>query len=136
MNELDTTKKIIISIILTAVVAGGGVYLVTKQKQGKSENISPALNDIAVGKPCDARNLKSYYGAGEIQDTKGLQCYMYDDLSDRTIHGGEWTYPSNQETSRIISWFGSDSSFSTFHWPGKTKLYEESLYVCQFCVRP
>ena len=59
---------------------------------------------ISVGSPCNVSDLKSYGNGGEIADTKGLQCYMYDDLSNRIMQDGRWTYPSGQEAIRQGVW--------------------------------
>ncbi len=126
MNEIS--KKIIISVTITAIISGSAVYLVMAGKAANKPNIS---SEIAVGKPCDARDLKSYNGGGNIQDTKGLQCYMYDDLSYRSIHNGIWTYPNNQERERGGVWiypnqmsettFLTSSLFDTISLPGLTQ---------------
>ncbi|MEI7425463.1 MAG: hypothetical protein WCK16_00860 [Candidatus Moraniibacteriota bacterium] len=115
MNKQINTALAIAVIIIIAGIAGGTIYtniannnpatiipVINKTQQNKV--ISKSSDDIAIGKSCDARNLKSYNGGGEIAATKGLQCYMYDDLSDRMLNNGKWIYPSGKETVRKGVW--------------------------------
>lgn len=118
MNELDTPKKyikVVPLIILTAIIVGSSVYLLMKQRgTNLQNNFSNSSSDIAVGKPCDARNLKSYNGGGEIANTKGLQCYMYDNLSDYPIHNGQWTYPTKQGDRKGVWIYPNHMSIPVF----------------------
>lgn len=99
-----------IVIIALATIAGViGVLMYTNikdsQKNASSntaqKNILPDLsNEIEVGKPCGDSVLNLY----SMVATKGLQCYMYDDLSDRMLNNGKWVYPSEKETTRKGVW--------------------------------
>lgn len=61
-------------------------------------------NQIFLGEPCDVSDLESYNGGGEMKNTKGLQCYVYDDLSIYPIHNGVWIYPSGIEMEKKGVW--------------------------------
>lgn len=87
------SKKIFIYAIVAAAVIAGGVYFVLNRSTTLKSTSSLSSEKIAVGEPCDARKLKSYNGGGNIQDTKGLQCYMYDDPSGQE-RKGVWIYPN------------------------------------------
>lgn len=81
-NNRNSILVILILVIITSVI-----YVGIKDK-----NVG---DPISLGKPCDARDLKSYNGDGNIQGTKGLQCYMYDNpLSQDGERTGVWIYPN------------------------------------------
>ncbi len=84
-------KKILIGVILVivAVIIGAGIVvwkLAEHFHQGGSES-------IALGQPCDFKQIASWGAGGFITDTNGLQCYLYE-ATGSPIAQGVWVYPA------------------------------------------
>lgn len=121
--------KIAIFIILVALVSGGSTYLLMNKKKAQVsvEPLHSPLSAIAVGKPCDARDLKSYNGGGAVANTKGLQCYMYDDLSAYPLMSGQWTYPSKPRDRQGVWMYPNHMSKPIFLAEEKSPLFYLSM---------
>lgn len=92
-------------------------------------------NAIALGQPCNMNELKSYNFGGNIENTKGLQCYGFDDLSNQMLNeakwihpnktsgGAIWIYPNHMNMPAFIDGF-SPSLFDAVSLDGLTQYWE------------